>query len=58
MNTAQLAQIAELLATSTGADHEAIRRQACRTVLTQRLGRAVPVTEAMIDAMITELDAA
>jgi hypothetical protein len=54
MDTAQLAQIAEMLATTTGADHEAIRRQAVRAVLTQRLGRAVPVTE----AMITELDAA
>jgi hypothetical protein len=35
---------------------EAIRRQAVRTSLERRFGRAVPVTDAMIDAVLAELD--
>lgn len=33
------------------------RRTAVRTVLRQQFGRAIPVTEAMIDAIIAELNA-
>ena len=36
---------------------ETSRRQAVRTVLERKFGRAVPVTEAMVDAVLAELDA-
>jgi hypothetical protein len=58
VNTADLTRIAELLATTTGPDRDAIRRQAVRATLeAQPMARVIPVTDAQVDAVIAGLDA-